>query len=118
MCGDGCTVRLAACGAEVAARDLDVTVSAVCVHTSTITVAPTGCNTCYSLFMDILNDLTEASNKLRQLDQRRQNQQAYRDELIRQAKEAGHGWTAILKATGMQPRSLTLAIRRITNPRS
>ena len=63
--------------------------------------------------MDILDDLTKASDKLRQLDQRRKDQQAYRDDLIRKAQEAGHGWAEIQRATGMLPRSLALALKRI-----
>ena len=63
--------------------------------------------------MDILNDLTEASDKLRQLDRRRKDQQAYRDDLIRKAQDAGHGWAEIQRATGMQPRSLALALKRV-----
>lgn len=35
--------------------------------------------------MSTLDDLAEASDKLRALDERRKNQQAYRDDLIRRA---------------------------------
>lgn len=63
--------------------------------------------------MGILDDLTEASDKLRQLDQRRKDQQAYRDDLIAAAVKAGIGWAEIQRATGMLPRSLALALKRI-----
>lgn len=62
--------------------------------------------------MSILEDLAEASEKLRALDQRRKDQQAYRDDLIRRAVEGGHGWAEISRATGMLPRSLALALKR------
>lgn len=62
--------------------------------------------------MSTLEDLTEASDKLRALDERRKNQQSYRDDLIRQAINEGIGWVAIRKATGMLDRSLQLAVKR------
>lgn len=62
--------------------------------------------------MSTIQDLTEASEALRRLDQRRKDQQAYRDELIRKALDEGIGWVAIRKATGMLDRSLQLAIKR------
>lgn len=62
--------------------------------------------------MSTIQDLTEASDALRKLDQRRKDQQAYRDELIRKALDEGIGWVAIRKATGMLDRSLQLAIKR------
>ena len=62
--------------------------------------------------MSILEDLAKASEKLRDLDQRRKDQQAYRDDLIREAKDHGHGWAEIQRATGMLDRSLALALKR------
>lgn len=62
--------------------------------------------------MSTLDDLTAASESLRRLDQRRKDQQAYRDDLVRKALNEGHGWVAIRKATGMLDRSLQLAVRR------
>lgn len=62
---------------------------------------------------EILTDLEAASKKLRDLDQRRRDQQTYRDHLIAKAQEAGHGWAEIKRATGMQDRSLALALKRI-----
>lgn len=62
--------------------------------------------------MSTIQDLTEASEALRKLDQRRKDQQAYRDDLIRKALDEGIGWVAIRKATGMLDRSLQLAIKR------
>lgn len=62
--------------------------------------------------MSTLDDLTEASNALRDLDDRRKQQQAYRDHLIRRALNEGIGWAAIRRATGMLDRSLQLAIKR------
>lgn len=66
--------------------------------------------------MSTLDDLTEASEALRKLDQRRKDQQTYRDDLIRKALNEGIGWVAIRKATGMLDRSLQLAVRR-TEPK-
>lgn len=63
--------------------------------------------------MSTLDDLTAASAKLRDLDQRRKDQQAYRDDLIAQAKAEGTGWADIKRATGMQDRSLALALKRL-----
>lgn len=62
--------------------------------------------------MSTLDDLTAASDALRRLDERRRQQQAYRDQLIRQAINEGIGWAAIRRATGMLDRSLQLAIKR------
>jgi hypothetical protein len=62
--------------------------------------------------MSTLEDLTEASDKLRALDERRKQQQTYRDHLIREAINEGIGWVAIRRATGMLDRSLQLAVRR------
>lgn len=62
--------------------------------------------------MDILEDLKEASDALRALDVRRNGQQKYRDDLIRRAYDSGVGWTAIIQATGMLPRSLALSLKR------
>lgn len=60
-----------------------------------------------------LTELEAASKKLRDLDKRRKDQQAYRDHLIKKAQDAGHGWAEIKRATGMQDRSLALALKRI-----
>ena len=62
--------------------------------------------------MGTLDDLTKASEALRKLDQRRKDQQAYRDDLIRQAINDGIGWADIKRATGLLNRSLQLAIKR------
>lgn len=62
--------------------------------------------------MGTLDDLTKASEAMRKLDQRRKDQQAYRDDLIRQAINDGYGWADIKRATGLLNRSLQLAIKR------
>ena len=62
--------------------------------------------------MGTLDDLTKASEALRKLDQRRKDQQSYRDDLIRQAINDGIGWADIKRATGLLNRSLQLAIKR------
>lgn len=103
--GDGCGAK----GGEVDGLP-------AAVHGSTITVIPSCGNNRYSGFMGILEDLSDASDKLRQLDQRRKDQQAYRDDLIRSAINAGVGWADISRATRMLPRSLALAIKR-TEPK-
>lgn len=60
-----------------------------------------------------LSDLKQASKRLKDLDERRKEQQRYRDDLIKQAREAGIGWADIKRATGMADRSLALAYKRI-----
>ena len=66
--------------------------------------------------MSTLDDLAEASVAIRKLDERRKNQQSYRDDLIRKAINEGIGWVAIRDATGMLDRSLQLAVKR-TEPK-
>ena len=63
--------------------------------------------------MSTLDDLTQASEVLRDLDERRRKQQAYRDHLISKAMSEGIGWVAIRNATGMRDRSLQLAVQRV-----
>lgn len=65
--------------------------------------------------MSTLEDLAKASEAIRNLDERRKQQQSYRDKLIRKAVNEGIGWAAIRRATGMLDRSLQLALRR-TDP--
>ena len=62
--------------------------------------------------MSTLDELAAASEAIRNLDERRRQQQAYRDDLIRRAMNEGIGWAAIRRATGMLDRSLQLALRR------
>ena len=64
------------------------------------------------ILMSTLEDLTAASDAIRNLDTRRREQQTYRDALIRKAKDEGIGWAAIRRATGMLDRSLHLALQR------
>ncbi|MGO3844455.1 hypothetical protein [Agrococcus casei] len=62
---------------------------------------------------NVLTDLEQASKRLNDLDQRRKDQQRYRDDLIKQARDSGVSWTQIKRATGMADRSLALAYKRI-----
>ena len=62
---------------------------------------------------NVLTDLEQASKRLNDLDQRRKDQQRYRDDLIKQARDSGVSWTQIKRAPRMADRSLALAYKRI-----
>ena len=59
-----------------------------------------------------LTALTVEQAALARCDQEVKDARAYRDHMIRAAREAGHTWQAIQDATGLTPHAVALAIKR------
>jgi len=62
--------------------------------------------------MENLSELTKAQKALLKKADALEEQRAYRDHMIRAAREAGHTWQAIQDATGLTPHAVALAIKR------